>query len=183
MLAERGLAADQVAGSGEGGRITVEDVLAAEAASEAAAAAAAPRSPAPQRRKACRVPTRSPMRRRIAAHMVESLPRTAPHVTNVFECDMTAVARRSRERKPDSSAAGTALTLTAYFVAASRGRNPRECRRQMGAGRMTPSCLHDRIDMGIRDGAPGIAGWSVPVIRDAGSLDLAGIAGALSNLS
>ena len=41
----------------------------------------------------------TPMRRRIAAHMVESLLQTAPHVTTVFEADMTAVlAHRARHR-------------------------------------------------------------------------------------
>ncbi|HEU5468229.1 MAG TPA: biotin/lipoyl-containing protein, partial [Steroidobacteraceae bacterium] len=83
LLAERGLAADQVRGSGEGGRVTVDDVLSAE---PTAAAPARPAERAPEADAAhARALPHTPMRRRIAAHMVESLLRTAPHVTNVFQ--------------------------------------------------------------------------------------------------
>ena len=179
LLAERGLAADQVQGSGEGGRITVEDVLAARPQAAAAAATAPAARPVPLEEGVRRVP-HTPMRRRIAAHMVESLLQTAPHVTNVFECDMTAVLADRAKRKPDFERRGMSLTLTAYFVAA--------CVEALRAvpeanGRWTDDALllHDRIDMGIAT-ALGDRGLVVPVIRDAGSLDLAGIAEALSNL-
>ncbi|HEY8266554.1 MAG TPA: 2-oxo acid dehydrogenase subunit E2 [Steroidobacteraceae bacterium] len=179
LLAERGLAADQVQGSGEGGRITVEDVLAAKPQEAAAAAAAPGERPVAAEEGVRRVP-HTPMRRRIAAHMVESLLHTAPHVTNVFECDMTAVLADRAKRKPDFERRGLSLTLTAYFVAA--------CVEALRAvpeanGRWTDDAvlLHDRIDMGIAT-ALGDRGLVVPVIRDAGSLDLAGIAGALSAL-
>ncbi len=179
LLAERGLAADQVQGSGEGGRITVEDVLAARPQEAAAAAAAPAARPVPVEEGVRRVP-HTPMRRRIAAHMVESLLHTAPHVTNVFECDMTAVLADRAKRKPDFERRGLSLTLTAYFVAA--------CVEALRAvpeanGRWTDDAvlLHDRIDMGIAT-ALGDRGLVVPVIRDAGSLDLAGIAEALSVL-
>jgi 2-oxoglutarate dehydrogenase E2 component (dihydrolipoamide succinyltransferase) len=179
LLAERGLAADQVQGSGEGGRITVEDVLAAKPQEAAAAAAAPGERPVAAEEGVRRVP-HTPMRRRIAAHMVESLLHTAPHVTNVFECDMTAVLADRAKRKPDFERRGLSLTLTAYFVAA--------CVEALRAvpeanGRWTEDAvlLHDRIDMGIAT-ALGDRGLVVPVIRDAGSLDLAGIAGALSAL-
>jgi len=179
LLAERGLAADQVQGSGEGGRITVEDVLAARPREAVAAAAAPAARPVPAEEGVRRVP-HTPMRRRIAAHMVESLLHTAPHVTNVFECDMTAVLADRAKRKPDFERRGLSLTLTAYFVAA--------CVEALRAvpeanGRWTDDALllHDRIDMGIAT-ALGDRGLVVPVIRDAGSLDLAGIAEALADL-
>jgi len=179
LLAERGLAADQVQGSGEGGRITVEDVLAARPREAVAAAAAPAALPVPTEAGVRRVP-HTPMRRRIAAHMVESLLHTAPHVTNVFECDMTAVLADRAKRKPDFERRGMSLTLTAYFVAA--------CVEALRAvpeanGRWTDDALllHDRIDMGIAT-ALGDRGLVVPVIRDAGSLDLAGIAEALADL-
>jgi len=178
LLAERGLAADQVRGSGEGGRITVEDVLAAK--SQVAAAIAAPSTQPPHAEEGVRRVPHTPMRRRIAAHMVESLLHTAPHVTNVFECDMTAVLTDRGKRKPEFERRGLSLTLTAYFVAA--------CVDAIRAvpeanGRWTDDAilLHDRIDMGIAT-ALGDRGLVVPVIRDAGSLDLAGIAEALSKL-
>ncbi len=176
LLAERGLDASQIRGSGEGGRITVEDVLAAVPVAAAAAAA----SPAPAEEGVRRVP-HTPMRRRIAAHMVESLLRTAPHVTNVFEADMSAVLADRARRKPELEKRGLSLTLTAYFVAAS-----------IEAIRAVPEAnarwsedailVHERIDMGVAT-ALGDRGLVVPVIRDAGALDLAGIAATLGELT
>ena len=122
----------------------------------------------------------TPMRRRIAAHMVESLLQTAPHVTTVFEADMTGVlAHRARHRK-ELEARGVSLTLTAYFVAA--------CVDAIRAvpeanGRWTDDAvlIHERIDIGVGTALEG-RGLIVPVIRDVGSLDLAGIAAALGEL-
>jgi len=181
LLAERGLTADAVQGSGEGGRITVEDVLAT--AKPAVAPPGARKAPdaAPLADEAGlrRIP-HTPMRRRIAAHMVESLLRTAPHVTTVFQADMTAVlAHRAKERSGFEQR-GLSLTLTAYFVAA--------CVDAIRAvpeanGRWTDDALlvGDRIDIGVGTALEG-RGLVVPVIRDAGNLDLAGIAGSLGEL-
>jgi len=174
LLAERGLDAADVAGSGEGGRITVDDVLAAAPGTRAAAA---PSEPAGEDLR--RVP-HTPMRRRIAAHMVESLLRTAPHVTNVFQADLTAVLADRARRKADFESRGHALTLTAYFVAA--------CVEALRAvpeanGRWSEDAIlvPERIDIGIAT-ALGDRGLVVPVIRDAGSLDLEGIATSLGEL-
>jgi 2-oxoglutarate dehydrogenase E2 component (dihydrolipoamide succinyltransferase) len=120
------------------------------------------------------------MRRRIAAHMVESLLRTAPHVTNVFEADLTAVLADRARRKAAFERKGIALTLTAYFVAASV-----EALRAVpqANGRWTEDAIlvPERIDIGVAT-ALGDRGLVVPVIRDAGSLDLEGIAAALGEL-
>ena len=162
LLAERGLSPDAVQGSGEGGRITVEDVLAARKVSITT-------SP-PDEAGLRRVP-HTPMRRRIAAHMVESLLHTAPHVTTVFQADMTAVLAHR---------AMSSFTLTAYFIAA--------CVDAIRAvpeanGRWTDDAIviGDRIDIGVGTALEG-RGLIVPVIRDAGNLDLAGIAAALGEL-
>ncbi len=182
LLAERGLSADDVDGSGESGRITVEDVLAAGQPATAPPAAGKMPDAAPPPAEAAglrRIP-HSPMRRRIAAHMVESLLHTAPHVTTVFQADMTAVlAHRARE-KSGFDRRGLSLTLTAYFVAA--------CVDAIRAvpevnGRWSDDALlvGDRIDIGVGTALEG-RGLVVPVIRDVGTLDLAGIAGALGEL-
>jgi 2-oxoglutarate dehydrogenase E2 component (dihydrolipoamide succinyltransferase) len=178
LLAERGLSAGQVKGSGEGGRITVEDVLAARL--DAAASATLPRAPAPEPRTTERVVPHTPMRRRIAAHMVESLLHTAPHVTNVFQCDMSAVLADRVARKADFERRGLPLTLTAYFVAASVDAL-RAVPEANGRWSEEAILLSDRLDIGIAT-ALGDRGLVVPVIRDAGALDLAGIAGALGVL-
>jgi 2-oxoglutarate dehydrogenase E2 component (dihydrolipoamide succinyltransferase) len=177
LLAERGLGAESIRGSGEGGRITVEDVLAAAPGSAAPAAPAA--APTPLAEGVRRLP-HTPMRRRIAAHMVESLLRTAPHVTTVFQADMTTVRADRTARKAEFERHGHPLTLTAYFVAAS-----------VAAIRAVPEAnarwsedailVHERIDIGVGTALPG-RGLVVPVIRDAGRMDLAGIAATLGEL-
>jgi 2-oxoglutarate dehydrogenase E2 component (dihydrolipoamide succinyltransferase) len=179
LLGERGLTAAQVKGSGEGGRITVEDVLAARL--DAAASATLPRARAPEPAGAGeRVVPHTPMRRRIAAHMVESLLHTAPHVTNVFQCEMSAVLADRAARKADFERRGLSLTLTAYFVAACVDAL-RAVPEANGRWSEEAILLSDRMDIGIAT-ALGDRGLVVPVIRDAGALDLAGIAGALGAL-
>jgi 2-oxoglutarate dehydrogenase E2 component (dihydrolipoamide succinyltransferase) len=179
LLDERGLGADDVAGTGEGGRITVDDVLAAKPGA-AAPAQRAPAGAPPQDEAGVRRVPHTPMRRRIAAHMVESLLHTAPHVTNVFEVDMTAVLADRERQKAEFSRRGLALTLTAYFVAA--------CVEALRAvpeanARWSEDALlvHERMDIGIATALAG-RGLVVPVIRDAARLDLAGIAAALGEL-
>ena len=176
LLAERGLRAEDVAGSGAGGRVTVEDVLAA--GPRAAAPAAAPAA-GPVEEGLRRIP-HTPMRRRIAAHMVESLLQVAPHVTTVFQADMTAVLADRARRKAEFERRGGSLTLTAYFVAACVDaiRAVPEANARWTADAIL---VHERIDIGVGTALPG-RGLVVPVIRDCGRLDLAGIAVALGAL-
>ena len=177
LLAERGLSAESIRGSGEGGRITVDDVLAAR---PGAAMPAAPAPlPAPIETGSRRIP-HTPMRRRIAAHMVESLLRTAPHVTTVFQADMTAVLADRARRKSEFEQRGQPLTLTAYFVAACVAAI-REVPEANARWTDDAILVHERIDIGIGTALPE-RGLVVPVIRDAGRLDLAGIAAALGTL-
>jgi 2-oxoglutarate dehydrogenase E2 component (dihydrolipoamide succinyltransferase) len=181
LLADHGLTPASVRGTGEAGRITVDDVLAAakRGAPPAAATGATAPAAAPAEDGVRRIP-HTPMRRRIAAHMVESLLQTAPHVTTVFEADMTAVlAHRARHRQAFDER-GAPLTLTAYFVAT--------CVDAIRAvpeanGRWTDDAIlvNERIDIGIATALAG-RGLVVPVIRDVGRLDLAGIALALAEL-
>ena len=177
LLAERGLSADTIQGSGEGGRITVEDVLAAAPGGSAPVADSV--TPGPMEEGVQRVP-HTPMRRRIAAHMVESLLRTAPHVTTVFQADMTAVIADRAKRKAEFERQGNPLTLTAYFVAACVAaiHEVPEANARWTADAIL---VHERIDVGIGTALPE-RGLVVPVIRDAGRLDLAGIAAALGLL-
>lgn len=167
LLAERGLLAADVTGSGAGGRITVDDVL-----------AMSPRAPAAEvPPDAAQIPARlqphSAMRRRIAAHMVESL-RIAPHVTTVFEADMSAVLAHRARHRAEFEARGVPLTLTAYFLAAC-----------VEAIRAVPEAnsrwheqgleLHDAVHIGVATALED-RGLVVPVVRDVQALDLFGIA-------
>jgi 2-oxoglutarate dehydrogenase E2 component (dihydrolipoamide succinyltransferase) len=120
------------------------------------------------------------VRRRIAEHMVESLLHTAPHVTTVFDADLTAVLADRARRREEFARRGAPLTLTAYFVAAAVAaiRAVPEAN-----SRWTDAALEIYADMhiGIATAVEG-TGLVVPVLRDAGSRDLFGIAQGLEEL-
>jgi 2-oxoglutarate dehydrogenase E2 component (dihydrolipoamide succinyltransferase) len=122
----------------------------------------------------------SAMRKRIAEHMVESLLHTAPHVTTVFEADMTAVLAHRKRHQEDFTRRGAPLTVTAYFVAAAvvAIRAVPEAN-----ARWTDAALEifDRIEIGIATALED-GGLIVPVLRDAASLDLFGTAQGLATL-
>ena len=179
LLEKHGLDADAVRAIGEDGRITVDDVL------KAAAALAAPANKAEQAAAGLepdsirRIP-HTPMRRRIAAHMVESLLQTAPHVTTVFEADLASVLAHRAAHRQEYEKRGATLTLTAYFVSA--------CVDAIRAvpeanGRWTEEALllNGQIDIGVATALEG-RGLVVPVIRNVAELDLFGIAAALGEL-
>ena len=114
LIKKHGLDPERISGTGRGGRITHEDVENFLATREAASRL---EIEAPVLDGASLVP-HSPMRRRIARHMVESM-RVAPHVTSVFEVDMSAVSRHRKANRERLQADGTKLTYSAYFVQAA----------------------------------------------------------------
>lgn len=192
LLAEHGLEAADVRGSGPDGRITVEDVLAAGAttagntarmpalgSTAALAAAATVAAPEGGSEGVRRVP-HSAIRRRIAEHMVQSLLRSAPHVTAVFEADLAAVLRDRARQREEFAQRGVPLTLTAYFVMAvvSAIREVPEAN-----SRWTDSALeiYEPVHVGIGTAVEG-QGLIAPVLRDAHKLDLFATAQALHDL-
>lgn len=60
----------------------------------------------------------SKMRKSIASHMVNSLLKTSPHVTSVFEMDMGNIIEHRKWHKKEYSELGVKLTFTAYFLLA-----------------------------------------------------------------
>jgi 2-oxoglutarate dehydrogenase E2 component (dihydrolipoamide succinyltransferase) len=179
LMSEHGLAANEVEGSGQAGRITAQDVLkAAQARNNSAAAppsAGATSDAVPVRR----VP-HSHMRKRIAEHMVQSLLHIAPHVTSVFEADMSAVIAHRGKNRADFQARGAALTLSAYFVAAA-----------VDAIRAVPQVnsrwndaeleIYETINIGVATAIEG-GGLIVPVLRTVERRDLFDIARGLNDL-
>ena len=181
LLAEHGLDPAAVEATGEGGRITVDDVMRtlagpvagagvpqsrAEATGTAPLARAEPGSAAAP---ASHSVPHSALRRRIAARMVESLLHIAPHVTTVFEVDLGAVLAHRERHRGAFERRGVALTLTAYFVraaVAAIGAVPQ------ANSRWTDSALEvfDSVDFGI--GTAVADGLVVPVLRHAETLDL-----------
>lgn len=179
LLAEHALAAREVQGSGEGGRITAEDVLRAAEARRGGGGAAPTGGAAAEAPAAVRRVSHSPMRKRIAAHMVQSL-NSAPHVTSVFEADMSAVIEHRNKNHAAFEQRGAALTLSAYFIAAA-----------VEAIRAVPETnsrwaedvleIYDAINMGVA-AALGGGGLIVPVLRGVESRDLFDIARGLNDL-
>src|SRR5688500_4816576 len=120
LLKEHGLDASQVKGSGKGGRVTADDVTSYVEAQTGSGRAEAQK---PQRKeKPSGIPGRmfphTQMRRSIAQHMVQSVA-TAPHVTSVFDADLSAIVAHREANKAEFEKRGAKLTYTAYFVKAT----------------------------------------------------------------
>ncbi len=199
LLVERGLDASEVRGTGQGGRVTVGDVLghgtirvspgtatpgtaAPSAAPGAAPGAAVAPAPAVLDGAAAGPSHRVPhtaTRKRIAEHMVQSLLHTAPHVTTVFEADLTAVLEHRQRNKEEFARRGAPLTLTAYFLQATVAaiRAVPEAN-----SRWTDSALEifDFMHIGVATALE--TGLVVPVLRDVQARDLFETAKGLEDL-
>ena len=181
LLAEHRLEPQDIQGSGAAGKITIEDVLrlVGSAAPRAPIQPSPPIAAARQDALQGRLVPHSRMRLQIAERMVASLLHTAPHVTTVFEVDLTAVLAHRAQWRADFESRGAALTLTAYFLAA--------CVDALRAvpelnSRWRPEGLevYEHIDIGVAT-ALDSGGLVVPVIRNVAALDLFGIARELGD--
>lgn len=172
LLDENGLHASAVRGTGGGGRVTVDDVL--------AHAACMPQAAAMQPPSGVRRVPHSLMRKCIAERMVGSLLHTAPHVTTVFEVDMAAVLAHRARHRIDFEARGASLTLTTYFLAACVAaiREVPEVNSRWTADALE---VFERLDIGVATVIEN-QGLVAPVVRNVSDLDLFGIARALGTL-
>ena len=176
-----------------GGRIRKEDVLEAAAKAEAAkAAAAAPAAPAaPAAAPAApKVPAVSPLRgttekasrlrQIIAERMVEAL-HTQAQLTTVVEVDVTKIARLRAAAKEDFKAReGTNLTFLPFFVLAAI-EGLKAFPKINGVLEGNQITYHGQENVGIAvDTERGLV---VPVIRDAGDLNLAGLSRKIADLA
>ena len=187
LAAESGVDLSRVKGTGVGGRIRKEDVLAAAprtaapttpAATPASAGSVAPNAPrtaAPIAVSPLRgtTVTMSRLRKVIAARMLESL-QVSAQLTTVIEVDITKIARlREKAKASFESREGVKLTFLPFFAVAV-------CEALKQHPVVNASVEGDQITY---HGAEhlGIAvdterGLLVPVIRDAGDLNMGGIA-------
>ncbi|MGB7450734.1 MAG: 2-oxo acid dehydrogenase subunit E2 [Lysobacterales bacterium] len=181
-VAELQLDIGGITGSGKDGRITLQDV---EALVASHAKTDSPTTPASAKTalqtEGSDIIPHDRMRKRIADNMVASLMHTAPHVTAVFEADLSAVFKHRAANKETFASKGTPLTLTVYFVAAA-----------IAAIQKVPQVnsqwfdehleIFHHINMGIGT-ALGDQGLIVPVLRHAQNMDLEGIAAGLADLT
>jgi 2-oxoglutarate dehydrogenase E2 component (dihydrolipoamide succinyltransferase) len=179
LLNENAIDPAGLRGTGAGGRITVEDVLAAIAAGKSGATISAVPSSSDVAGPSRRVP-HTAVRKRVAEHMVQSLLHTAPHVTTVFEADMTAVLAHRAKHRDEFAARGVALTLTAYFLQATvdaiRAVPEANSRWTESALEIFES-VHIGVGTALEEG-----GLVVPVLRDVQSRDLFATAEGLHDL-
>lgn len=174
-----------IAGSGRDGRITLPDVEALIADlgnGQAGAAKSAPATAAPAvKTEGSEIIPHDKMRKRIANNMVASLLHTAPHVTAVFEADLSAVMQHRAANKEAFAARGTPLTLTVYFIAAAITAIQKVPRVNSRWFDDHLEIFH-HINMGIGT-ALGDSGLIVPVLQNAQNMDLQDIAASLADLT
>jgi pyruvate dehydrogenase E2 component (dihydrolipoamide acetyltransferase) len=194
----------QVPGTGAGGRVSKNDILAAvgsggSAASPAPAAKSSPSAPPPPSGGAAAsavletavpreklyfghydVQPMSVMRQRIAEHMVLSK-RVSPHVYSVDEVDVTEIATlRAKMKTKFEAESGTKLTFMPFFIRAA-----------VEALRLFPTVnssvdgtnivLHKECNIGIAVALDW--GLIVPVIKNAEEKNFLGIARTINDLA
>ncbi|QRN82550.1 2-oxo acid dehydrogenase subunit E2 [Chloroflexota bacterium] len=122
----------------------------------------------------------SPMRKRIAEHMVLSK-HTAPHVTTVMEADLSRVIAHRAANKAEAEARRIHLTFTAYFLAAiTAGLKAIPLANSSWAD--AGIRIHRQINLGMAVAMPD-GGLIVPVIRGAEELSLIGLARQVNELA
>jgi pyruvate dehydrogenase E2 component (dihydrolipoamide acetyltransferase) len=189
MAREHQVDLSQLRGTGLGGRIRKQDVLshlqegaATDAAQERTIQVNDPRPPAPEivfSGPTAVVPM-SPMRKRIAEHMVASR-RTSAHVTTVFEVEMTkVVAVREQHAEEFERHHGFKLNFTAFFVRAAA-----ETIKAFPAfnSSMDGTNIIYKRDVNIGVAVALETGLIVPAIRNADEKNFLGIARAVQDLA
>jgi 2-oxoglutarate dehydrogenase E2 component (dihydrolipoamide succinyltransferase) len=179
-----------VSGTGVGGRIRREDVEAAAPAKSAPAAAVASAPAASTSVKSAPVIATSPLRgttvtmsrlrKVIAARMVESL-QVSAQLTTVIEVDVTKIARlRDRSKATFEAREGVKLSFLPFFAVAT-------CEALKQHPVLNSSVEGDQV---IYHGAEhlGVAvdterGLLVPVIHNAGDLNMGGVARKIADLA
>ena len=173
-----------IVGTGRGGRITRADVDRAVHLRQGyvgqVADSPSRRPPVSVSSAGAHVIPHDRMRRTIAENMLNSMA-TAPHVTAVFEADLSAITSHRRSHKQEFEKANVNLTLTAYFVAgaATAMRAVPEINSRWYDDRLE---IFDDINIGIAT-ALGDKGLIVPVIHEAQKLSLREIAAKLADLT
>jgi len=185
LLREHSIAAGDINGTGRNGRVTAQDVTRHVSRTQVPRASlpkTAPEpapAPEPARDAASTLVPHTAIRRRVAEHMVRSLA-DAPHVTTLFEADLTRVLKHRSLHAQSYESQGTRLTLTVYFISA--------CARALRAhpevnATFTQDAMQLHADVNIGVGtALGTKGLIVPVIHRAQELSLFDIARRLNTL-
>ncbi|MFF7866776.1 2-oxoglutarate dehydrogenase, E2 component, dihydrolipoamide succinyltransferase [Streptomyces qaidamensis] len=193
LAAENGVDLAGVKGTGVGGRIRKQDVIAAAEAAKAATAAPAPAAAAaPAAGKKAPVLEASPLRGQtikmprirkvIGDNMVKALHEQA-QLSSVVEVDVTRLMKlRARAKDAFASREGVKLSPMPFFVKAAaqalKAHAPINAKINEAEGTIT---YFDTENIGIA--VDSEKGLMTPVIKNAGDLNLAGIAKATADLA
>jgi 2-oxoglutarate dehydrogenase E2 component (dihydrolipoamide succinyltransferase) len=182
----------QVTGSGAGGRVTKDDIMAFVERAKTAPAAPVAAPPAPERAATSAegapskfagtpgvVEPMSVMRKKIAEHMVASR-RTSAHVHTVFDVDMTRIVKlRDKNKNSFLKSTGLKLTYTPFFIhAVARGLRAWPIMNSSVEG----DNIHYKRDINIGIAVALDWGLLVPVIKHADELSFVGLQRALNDL-
>ena len=207
IASEHGVDPSQVQGTGRGGRVTKKDILGfieaggppqaapaapaapAEPAAPPAAAPAAPpkEAPAPSPAPAAVQPGESfepmsAMRKGIAEHMRRSLD-TSAHVTSAIEVDMSKVsAIRAKVKKEYQQSYGVNPTYL-IFVARAAAETLREYPWINGELRGDQIVTRGYVNLGFAVELQDGKGLIVPVVKNAETLNLLGMAKAVTDIA
>ena len=192
IASEHGVDPGQVPGTGRGGRVTKKDILDfIERGAPAAAPAAAPQAPAPpsppqqapaQTQQGETLEPVSAMRRGVAEHMRRSLD-TSAHVTSAIEVDFSRiVAARGQLKKEYEATYGvnpTYLAFVARAVVLTLPEYPYINGELRGDSIVTRNFINLGIAVELQEGK----GLIVPVLRNAETLNLLGIAKGIADIA
>jgi len=169
----------KVSGTGLGGRVTKKDVE--EYAAKAKAAPSASPAPAPVKPgEGDQVVQLTRVRRLIAENMTRSK-HTIPHAWQTQETDMSGVvANRNANKAAFQKQEGFSLTYLPYVMAATISAL-REHPEVNSTFNETELIVHRDINLGISVGLEDTL--LVPVVRNADSLSIAGLARAVNDLA
>ncbi|HEX8036323.1 MAG TPA: dihydrolipoamide acetyltransferase family protein [Ktedonobacterales bacterium] len=181
----------QVQGTGEGGRVRKEDILAyvaqrnaqpsyAAAAPSVARGSQPPTAPSVPTFARDEVITPSPARRVIAEHMVRSK-HTAPHATTLVEVDMTNLGRwLDRHKDEFKQREGYGISYQTFVIKATVEALKEHPYLNASWTEDNKILLRKQINVGVSIALND--NLIVPVIRNADTLNLAGIAQAVNDL-
>ncbi len=186
---EEGVDLTQVHGTGQGGRITKNDLIAylEERKKTVPTDGGMPgsdlleREPQPVKDVVPgEIIPHTIVRRSIAEHMVRSK-HTSPHVTTVMEADLSNVVAHRQESKDIFSQDGVNLTFTAYFITATVAAL-KKYPIVNSSWKEDGILIRKEINIGMATSL-GEDGLIVPVIRNADRLSLLGLARAINDLA
>jgi 2-oxoglutarate dehydrogenase E2 component (dihydrolipoamide succinyltransferase) len=205
IAAEHGVDPGQVEGTGRGGRVTKKDIMGfiegggqAQAPAAPAPPAQTPQAPSPPTAPAAPAPPQpapvaaaqpgeqlepvTAMRRGIAEHMRRSLD-TSAHVTSAIEVDMSkVVAIREKLKKEFQASYGVNPTYLA-FIARATTETLREYPWVNGELRGDQIVTRPYVNLGFAVELADEKGLIVPVLKNAETLNLLGIAKGVTDIA